>query len=32
MLETTCFRITDAVTDRYFRHEDAVAWNMEEGL
>jgi uncharacterized alpha-E superfamily protein len=32
MLETTCFRITDAVTDRYFRHEDAMAWNIEEGL
>ena len=32
MLEATCFRITDAVTDRYFRHEDAVAWNIEEGL
>jgi uncharacterized alpha-E superfamily protein len=32
MLESTCFRITDAVTDRYFRHEDAVAWSIEEGL
>ena len=32
MLESTCFRITDAVTDRYFRHEEAVAWIIEEGL
>lgn len=32
MLEQACFRITDAVTDKYFRHEDAVAWNLEEGL
>ncbi len=32
MLEATCFRITDAVTDRYFRHEDAVVWHHEEGL
>ena len=32
MLESSCFRITDAVTDRYFRREDAVAWSIEEGL
>ena len=32
MLEATCFQITDAVTDRYFRHEEAVAWSIEEGL
>lgn len=32
MLEITCFRVTGAVTDRYFRHEDAVAWNLEGGL
>ncbi|HEY5304262.1 MAG TPA: alpha-E domain-containing protein [Acidimicrobiales bacterium] len=32
MLETTCCRITDAVTDRFFRHDDAVAWSSEEGL
>lgn len=32
MLESTCFRVTDAVTDRYFRHEEAVAWTSEEGL
>ena len=31
MLEATCFRINDAVTDRYFRHEEAVAWTIEEG-
>ena len=32
MLESTCYRVTDAVTDRYFRHEEAVSWSTEEGL
>ncbi len=32
MLEVTCTRVTDAVTDRYFRHDDAVAWSWEGAL
>jgi uncharacterized alpha-E superfamily protein len=32
MLEITCTRVTDAVTDRYFRHDDPVAWNWEGAL
>lgn len=32
MLEATCTRVTDAVTDKYFRHEEAVAWNSEGAL
>jgi uncharacterized alpha-E superfamily protein len=30
MLEGTCYRITDAVTDKYFRHEEAILWISEE--
>jgi len=30
MLEATCYRITDAVTDKYFRHEEAILWISEE--
>ena len=32
MLEETCVRINDAVTDRFFRHEDYVVWSREGGL
>ena len=32
MLEASCARITDAVTERYFRHEDTVPWHLEEGM
>ena len=32
MLEETCARVNTAVTDRFFRHEDAVAWSRERGL
>jgi uncharacterized alpha-E superfamily protein len=32
MLEETCVRINNAVTDRYFRHEDFVVWSREGGL
>lgn len=32
MLEETCIQINDAVSDKYFRHEDLVAWSNEEGL
>lgn len=32
MLEAACVRITDSVTDRYFRHEEAIAWSKEGGL
>ena len=31
-LETACYRITDAVTDKYFRHEEAILWLSEGGL
>jgi uncharacterized alpha-E superfamily protein len=32
MLETACYRITDAITDKYFRHEEAILWLSEGGL
>ena len=32
MLEETCVRINDAVTDRFFGHEDYVVWSREGGL
>ena len=32
MLEVTCVRINNAVTDRFFRHEDYVEWSREGGL
>lgn len=32
LLESACYRITDAVTDKYFRHEDAIAWVSEQEL
>ena len=32
MLEETCVRINNAVTDRFFRHEDYVVWSKEGGL
>ena len=31
-LESTCYLITDAVTDKYFRHEDAILWESEQEL
>lgn len=32
MLEETCVSINNAVTDRFFRHEDFVLWSREGGL
>lgn len=32
MLERTCYRINDAVTDKYFRHEEAILWISENQL
>jgi uncharacterized alpha-E superfamily protein len=32
MLEETCVAINNAVTDRFFRHEDFVLWSREGGL
>lgn len=32
MLEETCVQINNAVTDRFFRHEDFVVWSREGGL
>lgn len=32
MLEETCVRVNDAVTTKFFRHEDAVLWSSEGGL
>lgn len=32
MLEASCVRISDAVTERYFRHEETVPWHVEEGM
>jgi uncharacterized alpha-E superfamily protein len=32
MLEDTCLQVNDAVTTKFFRHEDAVLWSSEGGL
>jgi uncharacterized alpha-E superfamily protein len=32
MLEDTCIQINDAVTDKFFRHEDLVSWSAGEVL
>lgn len=32
ILESACYRITDAVTHKYFRHEEAILWVSEGGL
>jgi uncharacterized alpha-E superfamily protein len=32
MLEEACVQINNAVTDRFFRHEDFVVWSREGGL
>ena len=32
MLEDTCVKVNGAVTDRFFRHEDAVVWSKRGGL
>ena len=32
MLEETCSKVNESITDRFFRHEDAVSWSARGGL
>jgi uncharacterized alpha-E superfamily protein len=32
MLQSACYRLTDAITDRYFRHDEAILWESEDEL
>ena len=32
MLEDTCLQVNDAITTKFFRHEEAVLWSSEGGL
>ncbi len=32
MLQDTCLQLNDAITTKFFRHEEAVLWSSEGGL